>query len=90
MYDTLLWDFPCLLNNDMTLIGRVFLSRGSGEALQLLESVRRQSLRSVIREGNYRRSGAMDPVMEGIEFEIFISIAAEITNSVEDVPAFKL
>lgn len=60
MYDTLLGgDFPCLLNNDMTLIGRLFLSRGCGEP-QELRSPLDDSRCTVIRERNYRRSCTMD------------------------------
>lgn len=61
MYDTLLWDFPCLRNNDVTLIGRMFLSRGSWEPQELWSPLE-DSRCTVIRERNYRRSYMMDSV----------------------------
>lgn len=91
MYDTVLWDLSCLLNNDMTLIGRVFLSRGSGEARQLLESIGRRSCCTLqLERENIEEAARSSQSSEGIEFEIFISIAAWLTNSVQDVSAFKL
>lgn len=59
MDDTLLWDFPCLLNNDMTLIGGMFLSRGSGERQELWSAL--EDSRCTRREKRY-----------AMEFELFI------------------